>query len=147
MLSKLVKDFGQPLKDVYALLSVYGYPIVAPPVIDRLAAKGIRYTNAFTTAGVCSPSRTAIITGMLQPSNGARIWRREGGEFTLPYMVQLAATTHGASIVYTKETVEDSQWKLYSGPIRISKPTRIRAKSICYGYAEIEEITGWFDAD
>lgn len=74
----------------------------------------------------------------------ARIWRREGGEFTLPYTVQLAATTHGASIVYTKETDKNPHWKLYTGPIRVSEPIYLRAKAVRYGFSESEEITGRF---
>ena len=31
--------------------------------IDRLAAEGVRYTNAFTAGPICSPSRTGIYTG------------------------------------------------------------------------------------
>jgi arylsulfatase A-like enzyme len=34
------------------------------PVIDKLANEGVRFTNAFSTGTVCSPSRTAIITGV-----------------------------------------------------------------------------------
>ncbi len=42
----------------------YGNPDARTPVIDRLAAEGVRFTNAFSTGTVCSPSRTAIITGV-----------------------------------------------------------------------------------
>ncbi len=34
------------------------------PVFDRMASQGVRYTNAFSTNTVCSPSRTSIITGV-----------------------------------------------------------------------------------
>ena len=42
----------------------YGNENARTPVIDKLAAGGIRFTNAFSTGTVCSPSRTAIITGV-----------------------------------------------------------------------------------
>ena len=42
----------------------YGNPDARTPVIDRLADEGVRFTNAFSTGTVCSPSRTAIITGV-----------------------------------------------------------------------------------
>lgn len=45
------------------------------PNIDQLAKEGVRYTNVFTTAGVCAPSRAAIITGMYQTSIGAQHMR------------------------------------------------------------------------
>ena len=52
-------------------LSCYGTPAVRTPVLDRLAAEGARYTQAFTTAPVCSTSRSAMMTGMYQNTIGA----------------------------------------------------------------------------
>ncbi|MDZ7693987.1 MAG: chitobiase/beta-hexosaminidase C-terminal domain-containing protein [Balneolaceae bacterium] len=46
----------------------------------------------------------------------ARTWRREGGQFSPPYTVQLASTTHGASIVYTTEEGEDPHWRALYRP-------------------------------
>lgn len=40
------------------------------PNLDRLAAEGIRYDNAFATTPVCAPSRSAIITGMFPTAIG-----------------------------------------------------------------------------
>ncbi len=42
----------------------YGNENARTPVIDKLAEKGIRFTNAFSTGTVCSPSRSTIITGV-----------------------------------------------------------------------------------
>ena len=56
-------------------LGVYGDPIARTPTLDRLATQSIRYTNAFTTAPVCAPSRAAIITGMYQNAIGAQHMR------------------------------------------------------------------------
>lgn len=52
-------------------LACYGYPLVLSPNLDRLAATGLRYANAFSTAPVCSASRSAFMTGMYQTSIGA----------------------------------------------------------------------------
>lgn len=49
----------------------YGNELVKTPVIDKLATEGMRFTNMFTTAAVCAPSRTALATGMYQTSLGA----------------------------------------------------------------------------
>ncbi|MEO5803929.1 MAG: sulfatase [Verrucomicrobiota bacterium] len=49
----------------------YGTPAVKTPNIDQLAREGVRFTQAFTTAPVCSPSRSALITGMYQTTIGA----------------------------------------------------------------------------
>jgi N-sulfoglucosamine sulfohydrolase len=48
----IAEDFGPQL-------GAYGTREVSSPNLDRLAADGVRYTRAFTTAPVCSPSRSA----------------------------------------------------------------------------------------
>ena len=45
-------------------IGCYGDKNARTPVIDRLAEEGVKFTNAFSTGTVCSPSRTAIITGV-----------------------------------------------------------------------------------
>ena len=62
-------------EDMSPHLGVYGDKLARTPVLDRLARESIRYTNAFTTAPVCAPSRAAIITGMYQTTLGAQHMR------------------------------------------------------------------------
>ncbi len=71
-------------------LSCYGSVDVDTPNIDRLASEGARFTNAYVTCPVCSPSRSALITGMYQTSIGAHAHRshRDDG-FALPPPVRL----------------------------------------------------------
>jgi len=45
-------------------IGCYGNTIAKTPVMDGLAKEGIRFTNAFSTNTVCSPSRSCIITGV-----------------------------------------------------------------------------------
>lgn len=45
-------------------IGCYGDDNASTPVINKLAEEGVRFTNAFATGTVCSPSRTAIITGV-----------------------------------------------------------------------------------
>jgi uncharacterized sulfatase len=59
-------------EDLSPDLSCYGVKGVQTPNIDRLAMEGIRFTNAFVTAPVCSASRSALITGRYQTSFGAQ---------------------------------------------------------------------------
>ena len=53
-------------EDLSARIGAFGDPVAHTPNLDRLAASGVRFPNVFTTAGVCAPSRAALITGMHQ---------------------------------------------------------------------------------
>ena len=62
-------------EDMSALVGAFGDKVAHTPNIDKLAKIGVRYPNTFTTAGVCSPSRVALITGMHQISMGGQHMR------------------------------------------------------------------------
>ena len=62
-------------EDMSPKLGVYGDKWARTPVLDRLARQSVRYTNAFSTAPVCAPSRAAIITGLHQTTLGAHHMR------------------------------------------------------------------------
>src|SRR5919201_5920314 len=80
----IAEDFGVEL-------GCYGTREVWTPNLDRLAAEGVRYSRAFTTAPVCSPSRSAFMTGMYQTTIGAHNHRshRDDG-YRLPEGVRVA---------------------------------------------------------
>ncbi len=73
--------FAQPnilwisAEDIGPHFGCYGDPHAITPNIDQLSAEGTRYTNAYTTAGVCAPCRSGIITGMYQNSIGTHHMR------------------------------------------------------------------------
>ncbi len=50
----------------YADVSCYGRPDLSTPNIDGLAAKGVRFLQAYANSAVCSATRTALITGRYQ---------------------------------------------------------------------------------
>ncbi|NNJ26866.1 sulfatase family protein [Alienimonas chondri] len=54
------------IEDWSADLSCYGTKGIHTPHVDALAEQGARYTRAFTTAPVCSASRSAMMTGFHQ---------------------------------------------------------------------------------
>ena len=60
----IAEDFGNQL-------GACGTREVSTPHLDELAAEGVRYSRFFTTAPVCSPSRSAFMTGMYQTTIGA----------------------------------------------------------------------------
>ena len=47
-------------------LSCYGRPDYKTPVLDDLAARGVRFTQAYANSSTCSPTRVALITGRYQ---------------------------------------------------------------------------------
>lgn len=51
-------------------LGCYGNPVIQTPNLDALAADGTRFTQAFCNASSCSPSRSAILTGLQNHANG-----------------------------------------------------------------------------
>ncbi len=55
----------------YGDLSCYGATKIKTPNIDKLAAKGLRFTNAHATSATCTPSRYALMTGRYP-------WRESG---------------------------------------------------------------------
>ena len=56
-------------------LGCYGDDFADTPHIDALAAKGLVYLNCWSTAPVCAPARTTLISGLYPPSAGAEHMR------------------------------------------------------------------------
>ena len=54
------------------LLGCYGDPIVKTPHLDRLARRGVRFTNTYCTSPICVPSRASFATGLYPHQN--RFW-------------------------------------------------------------------------
>ncbi len=65
------------LEDTSPRFGCTGDALARTPHLDALAAQGCRYPNAFSTAGVCAPSRAAIITGIYATSMGAHQMRTQ----------------------------------------------------------------------
>ena len=65
-------------------LACQGNKLVETPNIDRLALQGMRFTNAYAAAPVCSPTRAAIMTGkeaakVAELHAKLRVWRKGVG--------------------------------------------------------------------
>lgn len=62
-------------EDMSAKVGAFGDSIAQTPNLDKLAKSSVRYPNTFTTAGVCAPSRTSLITGVHQITVGGQHMR------------------------------------------------------------------------
>ncbi|RDV15464.1 arylsulfatase [Pontibacter diazotrophicus] len=54
----------------YGDLSSYGHPTIRTPNLDKMAAEGMRFTQFYAAAAVCTPSRAALLTGRLAFRSG-----------------------------------------------------------------------------
>jgi len=68
------------IDDMSPHFGCYGERTIETPHIDRLASRGVRFESCFTTAPVCSPCRSALITGCYQTTLGAHHHRSGRGE-------------------------------------------------------------------
>lgn len=58
----------------YQDLGCYGSPAIKTPNIDRMAEEGIRFTDFYVAAPICSPSRAALLTGCYPSRIGLGNW-------------------------------------------------------------------------
>ena len=64
-------------EDASAHIGCYGETAIKTPNLDTLAEQGIRFENAFVTCPVCSPCRSAFVTGIYQTTLGAHNHRSQ----------------------------------------------------------------------
>jgi arylsulfatase A len=64
-------------------LGCYGHPRILTPNLDAFAQQGVRLTQCYAASAVCSPSRSAILTGRTPHRNGVYTWITEGAEVHL----------------------------------------------------------------
>ena len=58
----------------YGDLACYGNPTIKTPHLDKLASQGIRFTDCYSTAPVCSSSRAGLLTGRVPSRVGVYDW-------------------------------------------------------------------------
>jgi arylsulfatase A len=58
----------------YQDFGCYGSPMIKTPRIDRMAAEGVRFTDFYVGAPICSPSRAALLTGCYPSRIGLGNW-------------------------------------------------------------------------
>jgi len=90
-------------EDMSATLGCYGDEYAATPNIDRLAKRSVRYTRAFASAPVCSPSRFCLITGCYPTSHSTQQMR---SGFSIPRDMQGFPALLRARGYYTTNNVK-----------------------------------------
>jgi arylsulfatase A len=87
----------------YGDLGCFGHSVIQSPNLDAFAKQGVRLTQCYAGSAVCSPSRSALLTGRTPYRNGVYTWLAEKSEVhlrrsevTLPLILQKAgfATAH-----------------------------------------------------
>ena len=92
----LIDDMGW--KDI----GCYGSAFYETPVLDRLAGQGMRFTDAYASCPVCSPTRASILTGKYPATVGITDWidwagwihPARGRLIDVPYLKELPTSEH-----------------------------------------------------
>lgn len=96
-------------EDISPHIGCFGDEMAITPNVDQLAREGVRYTNTFTTAGVCAPCRSAIITGVYQSTLGTHHMRCKA---TLPDFIKpFPAYLREAGYYCCNNSKEDYQFR------------------------------------
>ena len=96
-----------------------GHPQARTPNIDRLASRGVLFTNAHTAAPACNPSRAALMTGLFPTSSGVYLnnqpWRPVLPDaVTLPqYFMAHGYQALGAGKIYHGWFPDPGSWNEY----------------------------------
>jgi len=96
-------------EDISPNLGCYGDTQVITPNLDRLAARSVRYTQAFAPTGVCATARSSLITGMYASSIGSQHMRCKT---TLPNSIRPFTTyLRRAGYFCTNQSKQDYNFK------------------------------------
>jgi arylsulfatase A-like enzyme len=70
-------------------MSCAGNPVLRTPELDRLAAEGLRFTDAFVTTAICATSRASILTGQYARRHGVNDFRTTLRDLDATYPMRL----------------------------------------------------------
>lgn len=100
-------------EDISPHLGCYGYPNATTPNLDAFAQQSTVFERAYTTAGVCAPCRSAIITGMYQTSIGTHHMRCEAQ--LPPHVKPFTVWMREAGYYCTNNSKQDYQFRTPEG--------------------------------
>jgi arylsulfatase A-like enzyme len=95
----------------------YGHDFHETPHLDKLAAEGMRFTDAYTASCVCSPTRSSIMTGKYPARNDLTIWLGgRGGAAAVDHMALEEVTLAEALKKQGYATCHVGKWHLGGPP-------------------------------
>ncbi len=107
-----------------------GHPDVKTPNLDRLAARGVLFTNAHCSAPACNPSRASLMTGILPSTSGVYHnpdpWRKSpalSNAVTIPqHFMAHGYTAVGGGKIYHGGFPDPPSWQNYYPSQKKNKP-------------------------
>jgi arylsulfatase A-like enzyme len=124
----------------YGDVSCYGSPTISTPNIDRIAAGGLRFTQAYSTAATSTPSRYSLLTGMYP-------WRNKDAKI-LPGDAPLIISTDAQTVPklfrqagYATATIGKWHLGLGSGQVDWNTTVSPNPSDIGYDYSYIQAAT------
>jgi len=98
-------------------VACYGHEFHETPHLDRLAAEGMRFTDAYTASCVCSPTRSSIMTGKYPARNDLTVWLGgRGGAPAVDHMALEETTLAEALKAQGYATCHVGKWHLGGPP-------------------------------
>ncbi|MCW3468001.1 sulfatase-like hydrolase/transferase [Chitinophaga nivalis] len=96
----------------YSDLHAYGNEVIKTPNIDALGKAGTRFTHAFSTAAICSPSRAGLMTGRYQQRFGFEyLVPQNGGQTTAAQQRALAARLQNRNGTIEKLDISEAEFE------------------------------------
>lgn len=107
-------------------LSIAGNAVLKTPNLDRLAAEGAYFSNAYTPCAVCAPARSSVLTGHTVEHTGMRTnekayYYQEDGLMTMPTFDEILAARGYQCEYYGKWHSQTSHTDCYRNPLRTAE--------------------------
>ena len=92
-----------------------GHPTLSTPVLDGLARRGVRFTNAYVQSAICGPSRMSFYSGLYMANHGATVlgesldkalWRME--ELEVLARTYLLSSIGGAPHILSNDQIAEA---------------------------------------
>lgn len=94
-------------------LSIDGHPVIRTPNMDSIAAKGVRFTHAYTTCPTCIAARRSLLSGQFPPTHGM-VGYHDGIEWDAPQTLPGALSQAGYQTQHVGRGMHQSPpWKRY----------------------------------